>query len=190
MRLARIAALALPVAGLAALWALSDHASRQGTDWEVPVQGYDPRDFLRGHYAEFTFDWPVEDAEAVPQALCLSGDPPEIAEAVPFDPFDAAALAACDHPIIADPGSVYGSLGLARGRLYVSQERARRLAERLRDRDVRGIVRFRQRSDGAMTVQGIRFRPLRPEERAAREREGIEPTAPPIMEEPAPGPNE
>ncbi|QIQ87288.1 GDYXXLXY domain-containing protein [Erythrobacter sp.] len=198
MRLARLAALALPLAGLAALWAWSDYASRQGTDWEVPVEGYDPRDLLRGHYVEFTYDWPIREDEAAanwdfapsPWGLCLSGHPPTIAEAVPFDPYDEAALAACAHPLLADSGGVYGNDSLVRGRLYVGQERAREIEEQLAQRDMRGVVRFRQREDGTFTLQDIRFRPLTPEERAEREggadREGIEPTAPPIMEEPAP----
>jgi hypothetical protein len=201
MRLPLLAAALLPFAGLSALWAWSEQLSHEGTEWEVPIEGYDPRDLLRGHYVEFTYDWPIPerdgqtDDERVrfrppPQALCLSGDAPRIAEAVPFGPADEAALENCAHPVIADPGSLYGPASLRTGRLYVGQDRAPRLSERLRDRDVRGIVRFRQRSDGAMTVQGIRFRPLRSEERAAREREGIEPTAPPIMEEPATSPNE
>ena len=63
MRAARLAAFALPLAGLAALWGWSDHLSRQGTDWLVPVAGYDPRDLLRGHYVQFAYDWPgLEDA--------------------------------------------------------------------------------------------------------------------------------
>ncbi|MEO0699811.1 MAG: GDYXXLXY domain-containing protein, partial [Pseudomonadota bacterium] len=50
---------ALPFAGLAALWWQSDTLSRQGTDWEVEIEGYDPRDLLRGHYVEFQYAWPI-----------------------------------------------------------------------------------------------------------------------------------
>ena len=52
-RAARLIAAILPVAGLAGLWAISANTYRQGTEWEVPIQGYDPRDLLRGHYVEF-----------------------------------------------------------------------------------------------------------------------------------------
>ena len=72
-RALKIAALLLPLAGLGGLWAMSDHTFRQGTEWEVPIAGFDPRDFLRGHYVEFTYDWPgVEEfRDAPPQMLCL-----------------------------------------------------------------------------------------------------------------------
>ena len=76
----RLAAIILPVVGLAGLWGWSDYQSRQGTEWEVPIQGYDPRDLLRGHYVEFTYDWPGSDdwaADAViPLEACLEGTPP------------------------------------------------------------------------------------------------------------------
>lgn len=178
---ARIAAiLVLPLAGLAALWAQSDTLSRQGTDWEVAVQGYDPRDLLRGHYVEFRYDWPVrEDAEdsedrgffASPQYshLCLIGDPPVIAEAIPFNDPSDPMFEQCEHKLSVQPGSVYGYASLARGRLYVGQDRARALDEGLRERGQRGIVTFRQREDGVLTVQSIRFRPLTAEEEAERD---------------------
>jgi hypothetical protein len=50
--------LAWPLLGLAALWGWTEVRSRQGTEWLVPVAGYDPRDLLRGHYVLFQYDWP------------------------------------------------------------------------------------------------------------------------------------
>ena len=49
-------ALALPVLGLAGSWALSHRQAQQGTDWEVPVAGYDPRDLLRGDYVILRYE--------------------------------------------------------------------------------------------------------------------------------------
>ncbi len=40
-RLVRLAAVVAPVLGLAALWATSHQTYQQGTEWEVPIQGYD-----------------------------------------------------------------------------------------------------------------------------------------------------
>jgi len=59
-RLARLAAVAVPLLGLTALWVQSDRTYHTGTEWEVPIAGYDPRDYLRGHYVEFSYDWPGE----------------------------------------------------------------------------------------------------------------------------------
>ena len=179
-KVARIAAiLGLPLAGLAALWAQSETLSHQGTDWEVPVQGYDPRDLLRGHYVEFRYDWPVREQEGededifiAPQYshLCLIGAPPIIAEAIPFDDPSDPMFEQCEHKLSVQPGSVYGYRSLTRGRLYVGQDRALELEKGLRERSQRGIVTFRQRDDGVLTVQSIRFRPLTAEEEADRDR--------------------
>lgn len=161
-----IAALALPLAGLSVLWGWSDYKSRQGTDWDVPVQGYDPRDLLRGHYVEFTYDWPgeIDESDAYLAQFCIEGAAPVIERIVPTDD-----LAACAHPARASGSDIYGLEGLRRGRLYIAQTRSSELQEKLADRDLRGIVRVRQRDDGLITPQEIRFRPLTTEERAARE---------------------
>lgn len=176
--IARVLVIGLvPLAGLAGLWATSESLSRQGTDWEVDIQGYDPRDLLRGHYVEFTYDWPMVAAETEddgvqpafwrsdPAHLCLIGEAPFIAEAIPFeDPADPG-FAQCEHKLSAQIDSVYGARSLARGRLYVGQDRALVIEEELRNREQRGVVTFRQREDGVLTPLDIRFRPLTPEER-------------------------
>jgi hypothetical protein len=181
-RAVRLAAVLLPLAGLAALWGMSDRTYREGTDWDVPVAGYDPRDILRGHYVEFEYDWPGLDEQrfGLPlDRLCLAGAAPAISRAEPVA--DDAALAACPHPLRANPAGVYGQESLRRGRLYVGQDRARQLGETLRKQDQRGIVTIRQRDDGTITPLAIRFRPLTAEEAAARraQRERAEELLPP-----------
>lgn len=171
--LVKAAAMILPLAGLAGLWVQTDQLSRQGTDWQVPIEGYDPRDLLRGHYVEFTYDWPRELADGETDfglwadRLCLFGNAPVIerVEAITSD----AEFAACDHPLQAVPSGVYGDLGLQRGRLYVGQDRARELQDMLAKGDQRGIVTFRQRPDGVLTPLDITFRPLKEEEIAERD---------------------
>ncbi len=97
-RLARLAAVIAPVLGLAALWGLSERTYYQGTDWEVPIQGYDPRDYLRGHYVEFSYDWPGIDEfrDAPPEMLCLEGDAPNLTR------ITTDSDKPCAHPIRAD----------------------------------------------------------------------------------------
>lgn len=165
----RLAAAILPLAGLAMLWGWSDRESQQGTIWQVPIAGYDPRDFLRGHYVEFRYDWPglPDDWEGGPIArLCLEGTAPVIDRAALVA--DEAGLAACDHPVRIPPGGVYGADGLRQGRLYVGQERARMLDAELRRADQRAIADILLRKDGTITVRDITFRALSPAERAAR----------------------
>lgn len=175
---AGLVAVLLPVVGLAGAWVQSDRTYDSGTEWEVPVQGYDPRDFLRGHYVEFSYDWPGIDEIGGTRwdALCLRGEAPALAQVMPV-----AGDAPCRHPLRAERDGVYGGEGLIRGRLYIGQDRAARLEQELRNRDQRGIVTIRQREDGSFTPLGIRFRPLTPAEIAERDagNERAEDTRPP-----------
>lgn len=178
-RIASLLALALPVAGLAGLWAWTENWTQEGTDWEVQVQGYDPRDLLRGHYIEFAYDWPGDGAEAgILDGFCIEGEAPVITRIVAQDDIES-----CEHFARADYGSVYGGMGLQRGRLYVPQIQARDLEDKLRDPNLRGIVTVRQRIDGRILPQSIRFEVMTEEERAARDRQRDEDRrpVPPIM---------
>lgn len=181
-RLAGLAALVLPVLGLAGLWAWTDRWTREGTDWEVPVQGYDPRDLLRGHYIQFRYDWPGkgvgENELWWPGPFCIEGTPPQIERIVVQDDVED-----CAHFAKPATSAVYGNEGLRVGRLYIPQTRARDLERKLADPTLRGIVTVRQRIDGRILPQSIRFRPLTPEEQAEREteRDGTTPPPPAIM---------
>ena len=178
----RLAAVAVPLLGLAALWVQSDRTYHTGTEWEVPIQGYDPRDYLRGHYVEFSYDWPGEEdlSDIVASALCLEGEAPNIVRVQWLQ-----AGQACDHPVRGDVSTVYGANALMVGRLYIGQDRAAQLEEELRNRDQRGIVTIRQREDGSFTPVSIRFRPLTAAEIADRDAQDapLQPAAPPIMAE-------
>lgn len=167
-RLAHLGAALLPLIGLGGLWGWSDYQSRQGTDWDVPIMGYDPRDFLRGHYVEFTYDWPgIGDVGSPLDRLCLVGRAPVIEVVTRAE--NEAALDDCAHPVRASTGGVYGTASLRRGRLYLGQERAGQVDKQLRNRDQRGIIRIRQRDDGTITPLDVRFRPLTAEQSAERE---------------------
>lgn len=154
----RLLAIALPLVGLGALWAYSDYASRQGEEWDVPIEGYDPRDLLRGHYVEFTYDWPELDEEdfVIADRLCLHGEAPEIDYVTRLEPDESD----CDNEIVVNLASVYGYDSLATGRLYLDQDRALEVDEILRERDQQGIVTISLREDGIFTPIDIRFEPL------------------------------
>ncbi len=154
----RLIAIALPFVGLGALWVYSDYVSRQGEEWDVPIQGYDPRDLLRGHYVEFTYDWPELDEEdfVIADRLCLHGEAPEIDYVTRLEPDEGD----CENEIVVNLASVYGYDSLATGRLYLDQDRALEVDEILRERDQQGIVTIRLREDGIFTPIEIRFEPL------------------------------
>jgi hypothetical protein len=151
-RRATLLALALPLVGLALLWGWSDWRTRQGTDWEVRITGYDPRDLLRGHYVLYRYEWPgmaQATAFTAPTGdLCLTGTAPTIARVRP-------ATGDCPHRLRADQGTG----NLASGRYYVAQVRARELERGLADPNQIAILRFRLRDDGLIVPRGIEFRP-------------------------------
>lgn len=150
-------ALALPLAGLAAGWATAHYTAEQGTEWLVPIGGYDPRDLLRGHYVIYTYDWPGFESRAddlaLQPALCLEGEAPNLTRAY------LPAGRTCDHVVRAASGWNDPEGGLVSGRLYVSQERAATLQRRLADPKLQGLVRVRVREDGHLTPLDITFRP-------------------------------
>lgn len=150
----RLAALVLPLAGMAVLWGWSDHQSRQGTDWLVPIEGYDPRDLLRGHYVEFTYDWPGLEHEDlyVDRGFCIDGAPPQVDALVRMEPGRE-----CDHRVRVDFSGIYGESSLLRGRLYIPQTQADELQDQLSDPALRGYVLIRQRADGHITPRELRF---------------------------------
>lgn len=151
----RAALLALPLAGLGWTWLSTDQASRQGVEWEVPVQGYDPRDLLQGHYVQFQYEWPAKDAPTFGpgfayEALCLEGMAPRLDRA-------RARRGDEDCPALVRAGEAES------GRLYVSQAEAARLQQQLWDRKQQGFIRIRLRPDGHITPLRLTFRPRVPQ---------------------------
>ena len=158
--LLRLLALLLPLVGLGGTWAWTHVRAQQGTEWDVPIMGYDPRDLLRGHYIVFRYDWPGLERTIDPSSsyeLCLTGNAPTITR-VGF--LDANGMS-CPNPIRAsDAGSdTARSPGLSGGILYVPQVEAPRLEKKLADPAQQGVVRIRVRGDGHITPLSITFRP-------------------------------
>jgi uncharacterized membrane-anchored protein len=137
-RLTTIAVL-VPVLGLIALIGRSEYAVRHGPTWAIPIEGYDPRDLLHGHYLQYRyqFKWQGEDTCGVRSTterdlepvccLCLTRDRPD-----GFDPavrqiWCEDAEATCDGVLRVE--SVIPPL-----RYYVPEDRAFALEEALRTR--------------------------------------------------------
>lgn len=151
----RLAALVLPLAGLAGAWGWTHVRAQQGTEWDVPVSASGPRASLRGRYLAYRYDWglpnPVDLASA--QALCLEGAPPALSSArVTF-----AGDPACKHmarPV--EGGSRYSRLD--RGLLYIPQDQVPAMRRQLADQGLRPVVRIRVNDSGAITPLSISFR--------------------------------
>jgi hypothetical protein len=70
------AALAFPLIGLGYSWLSTHQLAQQGEEWLIPVEGYDPRDLLRGHFVQYQYDWPDGKPPQRPMAAADSGDEP------------------------------------------------------------------------------------------------------------------
>ena len=108
--------LCLPLAGLLALTLYKEFIVNTGKQFVLPVEGFDPRDLLSGHYITYRIKFAIPDlctdAEQV-QAVCLSGGGQHYA---------TDDLTECDYPL---PGECHGSrfeTGLER--FYIPQSDA------------------------------------------------------------------
>jgi|TARA_R100000501_G_scaffold14680_2_gene26621 hypothetical protein len=76
-----IAALLLPLAGLAASVGIRESELSRAEQYVMPVTGFDPRDVLRGHYIRYRYDWQVSGDPLWCRdgacRICLAGDAPD-----------------------------------------------------------------------------------------------------------------
>lgn len=166
-RPALTAAVLLPLIGFGASWAMTHQKAQLGTDWDVPIAGYDPRDFLRGHYLQFRFDWPGLEAENDRgidwgSTLCIEGRAPNITKTIIVERDEQAD---CTHKVRHPDDDM---TDLINGRFYVPQTRAAGYEDKLRDPKLQSIMRVRIREDGLMTPKSLHFRPLTAAEIKAR----------------------
>ena len=162
------AALVLPVIGLGASWFATHRMAQQGEEWLIPVQGYDPRDLLRGHFIQYRYDWPAEAKEGAEQgvdslsysnSICIEGKAPNIVRASEGDPSLAGEPKRnCAIVARATLGTRSEVSGLDSGILYVAQTRAPDLEKKLADPKLQGMIRVRIREDGVMRPVAMEFR--------------------------------
>jgi hypothetical protein len=161
------AALALPLIGLGLAWADTHRKAQTGTDWDVPIMGYDPRDLLRGHYITYQYDWPGLKRErfGFVTELCVEGSAPAISRVtIPNMPMTAAASSPppqskCAVSARAPQGGDDQGNGLEGGIYYVPQTQAVDYEKKLRDPKLQGVIRLRIRDDGITRPVGLTFRP-------------------------------
>ena len=153
------ALLALPLVGLGGQWMFAHRAAQAGTEWLVPIEGFDPRDLLRGHYIQYRYAWPglADDAGFV-EALCVTGTAPTVTGARAIPDSDSAP-AGCDAWVRTRPWTRSLPDGASRGRIFVAQTAAPGLEKRLRDEREQAFVRVRIRDDGFIQPQELVFTP-------------------------------
>jgi len=161
-RLISAALIALPLVGLGYLWYQTAQKTNQGTEWDVPVTGYDPRDLLKGHYVEYRYQWPRDPAQDTASApdpaniLCIHGKAPTITSVGRY--YGTEEPKANCEALLHAPSIFYGAAPQT-GRLYVSQAEATRLQAQFADSKQQPILRFRLRPDEVITPLRLSFVP-------------------------------
>lgn len=162
------ACLAMPLVVLAYSWVATNYASKQGTFWDVPVSGYDPRDLLRGHYVLVQYQWPSsETSPAFEQAsLCINGNAPVITS-VARGPVEGIATCARGHMIIA--AARLNEDGFDTAKLYIPQTRGQYYQDALSNPELSATLRVRIDDNGTPHPVSLRFKPRSPDQPATRD---------------------
>jgi hypothetical protein len=151
-----LVAVAIPVLGMLAVIGRAELASRDGIEWTIPIEGFDPRDPLHGQYLEYRyrFRWTgphtcgpqLPGEELGPDVasgccLCLSARDgrvdPEVRQV------QCAPDPSCDALLNAD--AVRG-----RQRYFIPEDRAEELERALRERPA--ALRLRVAQDASPVV--------------------------------------
>lgn len=137
-----IAVLALPFLAMLVMIGMNmRNLSR--TEYRVAIEGYDPRDLLKGHYLIFRYKWPAGtvnmfDDHAYPRApqvcACMSGDP--LQPQVRLDACESQhpLQKECAGAVMVSGGSGFEGYQPAPDlrRFYIPEEHASRLEQMLR----------------------------------------------------------
>jgi GDYXXLXY protein len=169
------AALFIPVIGLGLIWADGHRKAQMGTDWDVPVSGYDPRDLLRGHFIAYQYEWPgLVQNDNEPMGLytdlCIKGIAPVITSVTRIDDVpgnislggqspEKKPPTDCDSIARIQDNTMPEVDGLSRGILFVPQTSAGTYEKKLADPKLQGIIRIRIRDDGFVRPVGMTFKP-------------------------------
>ena len=134
-----LAALALPALWLAAgIWH-NERALSAAPEWRIPIEGYDPRDPLRGRYIQFAYAWQLSGDAALCTdpaqcRLCLGKAGGTVVATI------APAPAACAHPVDLQASAIdmrrgFGPRAETRftSRIFVSETSAPLLEAQLRE---------------------------------------------------------
>jgi hypothetical protein len=133
-------AVVIPMLGLLVLVARAEVLLRSGASFRVAIEGYDPRDLLRGHYLQyrFRFDWQGESscgrlASGFPESIdpsccvCLSSE-------VDSNTLAQARQVPCDRVSTCD-GWLAGASVVPPLRYFVPERQALDLEDALRGRE-------------------------------------------------------
>lgn len=149
-------ALLLPLIVLGLTATVQQHSIRSASSWTIPISGYDPRDPLRGHYLNFSYDWQIAGTASLCSStegctLCLEEGTKIVATVRP-------AGATCRHPVDLKRSNIGFRPGLRgtavfTGRIFVSEARAPILTRTLERSPAFLLARLT--TDGRLVAQSV-----------------------------------
>ena len=145
----------LPLIGLLAFAGRLENARKQGTPWRIAIEGYDPRDILRGHYLTYRYkwNWGITDAAEIAFPSCLCLKPGATGHDDPLV-FPCSVETVCET--LLKGGDLFS------GKVYIPEEEAPLLETNLRG-GMPMAVDVRALADGSIMVEGlvVEGKPLR-----------------------------
>lgn len=150
MKIRLVLALALPILALG-LHAFNHHLKRNaGTEVIIPIEGFDPRDLLSGHYLIYTVKYGFSDkdgcpASSIPATVCLQPEPVKVYESGDLPAHCTQFIRGqCDD-------SARFTAGIER--FYITEKHARTLDRLVRDR--KGSLVLSVTPDGDAAIKNL-----------------------------------
>jgi GDYXXLXY protein len=156
-----IAVLAVPILALmASAWSAARQAST-ATQWTLPIEGYDPRDPLRGHYIQFRYALGDTVSEAVVSGawLCLKkpDGKPEVSSVYGNDSASCAARGRILENHDGFATASWGNSATILGRIYIPEADSALLTGLLADTKREKAVRIEVAGNGKVTPVDLLF---------------------------------
>lgn len=131
-----LAALLLPMLWAIGSWVTHERAIGAGGTWVIPVEGYDPRDLIRGQHVRFRYGWEVRGAGQLCRGracdLCLSREGDRVVAQI------APLSAQCRYRVdLAQSGitvsQAFRDTPVFNSRIFVSESSAPEMERQLRE---------------------------------------------------------
>ncbi|MFM7141201.1 MAG: GDYXXLXY domain-containing protein [Alphaproteobacteria bacterium] len=148
-----ILAVALPIAAILLGIVSAERRAERAPHLVFEIEGYDPRDLLRGHYLQFRLRVPLPapgECEGGDPDCCLCVSAGEVGETARVERVSCASEPACDALLAADRAAMPL-------RFYVPEDRASELERRLGEAAGHGGARADVAigPDGGIQVRGL-----------------------------------
>ena len=164
-----VLAVVFPIIALIGSGLIAWRQANTATIWQLPIQGYDPRDILRGNFIVFQYLWPANATGSFKSTayedwrICLNGDSnsPTIRF---FDVYDMSVIdcLSIGRQIDSHQGMTFNKSELpprgvprATGILYIPEDHGALLNRLLADTSHDRKVRLRVAQNGVVTPEDI-----------------------------------